>query len=95
MKNHKIKNGVIEFGNGLVACLYVPEDGDVDVWLNDIIASSKDAGLDPDNENYTLISCTCPCGATLNIRTAADFPRENRQCAEGHYFVYYEKEPGK
>jgi len=95
MKKPEVKNGVIEFGKGLVACLYIKDGADVDQWLNNIIESSKAAGLDPDHEKYSLINCECPCGATLDIKTAADFPRENKQCAEGHYFVYYEKEPGK
>jgi len=75
---------------GDIICLLVQKDCNLDEWLDGIEEKSKELGIEVDEENCTLIALTCPCGATLDIKRKEDFPRENRMCKAGHYFIKFE-----
>jgi len=61
-------------------------------WAEEVLQKSREAGIDTEADNYTLLLIKMPCGETINFRTLDDIQRSTVPCPCGdptHYLIMY------
>lgn len=61
-------------------------------WAEETLRKSREAGIDVEADDYTLLRIEMPCGEVMRLKTLDDVPRSTMPCpcgSPGRYLIMY------